>query len=106
MKNYPYHSWKAPCSFHVATGKPRIKDRHSPDVLGGYTDGTRWDTKKFHPCTPGRIIDSPPPPPPYMPVRQGPRRMHARCIHGDAGDNTDDTGDNTDDPGATILDDP
>ena len=30
--------------------------------------------------------------PPDMPVRQEPRRMPARCIHGDAGDNTDDPG--------------
>ena len=35
-----------------------------------------------------------------MPVRQGSRRMPARCLHGDAGANTDDAGDNTDDPGA------
>ena len=34
-----------------------------------------------------------------MPVRQGSRRMPPRCIHGNAGDNTDD-------PGATIRDDP
>ena len=34
-----------------------------------------------------------------MPVRQGPRRMPARCLYGDAGDNMDD-------PGAMIWDDP
>ena len=34
-----------------------------------------------------------------MPVRQGPRWMPARCIHGDAGDNTDD-------PGAMVRDGP
>ena len=37
--------------------------------------------------------------PPDMPVRQGPHYMSARCIHGDAGDNTDD-------PRAMIRDDP
>ena len=50
----------------------------------------------FHPCTPGQkiaqvwffITD--------ILVRQGSRR----CLHGDAGANTDDAGDNTDDPWA------
>ena len=37
-----------------------------------------------------------------MPVRRGPCRMPARCLHGDAGDNTDNAGDNTDDTGAMI----
>ena len=36
---------------------------------------------------------------PDMQVRQGSPRMPPRCIHGNAGDNTDD-------PGATIRDDP
>ena len=39
-------------------------------------------------------------------MRQGSRRMPARCLHGDAGANTDDAGDNTDDPGAITRDGP
>ena len=41
-----------------------------------------------------------------MLVLQGSRRIPARCLHGDAGANTDDAGDNTDDPGAMIRDGP
>ena len=41
-----------------------------------------------------------------MPVRQGSRRMPARCLHGDAWANTDYAGDNKDDPGAMTRDGP
>ena len=95
MKNILYHSWKAPCSFCVATGSPVLRLAFS----GCETPGcTRWlhgrnmgpsrgDTDHFHPCTPGRknnfSLD--------MPVCQGPCRMPARC-----------TVCNTHDPGAMI----
>ena len=39
MENDPYHSWKAPCSFRVATGSPILR----PASSGCQTPGcTRW----------------------------------------------------------------
>ena len=75
MKNNPYHSWKAPCSFRVAA-EYMVPSRIVTDNFSSVYSGTEnWAGLIF-------ITD--------MPVRQGSRRMPARCIHGDAGENTDD----------------
>ena len=107
MKNDPYHSWKAPCSFRVATRYiQEFRTRRMPVLIRG----SRWlhrrntvpsksGTDHFSSVYSGTencadlifITD--------IPVRQGSRRMPAQCIHGDAGDNTDD-------PGAMTRDDP
>ena len=74
MKNDPYHSWKAPCSFRVATeyirefrtrrmpvlmrasrwlhGRNTVPSRSGTYGQGGGRDGSLC----LHPCTPGRKI--------------------------------------------------
>ena len=103
MKNDRYHSWNAPCSFRVATGSPVLRPASSRCEI---PECTRWlhgrnmvpsksDTDHFSSVCSGTenqfSVD--------IPVLQGPCQMPARCIHGDAGDNTDD-------PRAMIRDDP
>ena len=103
MKNYPYHSWKAtvflPCSHRVhrefgTRRTPQVLIRGSRLLHGRNTVPSRSGTDHFSSVYTGTekcagLIFF------YstgMQVRQGSHRTPARCLHGDAGDNTDDPG--------------
>ena len=106
MKNDPYYSGKTPCSFcSVATGssvlRPAFSGLETPGctrkIHGRNTVPSRSDTDNFSSVAENYFsLD-------YCGVFLLPRTtpvffMPTRCLHGDAGDNTDNAGSNTDDP--------
>ena len=108
-KHDPYHSWKAPCSFRVATkyirefctrrmpvlirgsrwlhGRNTVPSRSGKDYFSSVYSGTENYA--------GLIF--------FYPRYAGPPKDHAGCLPGVY---TDDGGDNTDDPGAMTRDGP
>ena len=64
-----------------------------------------WGGHFINPPPSKKLIDAavqPPPPPPQF--KKASYALAARCLHSDAGANTDVAGDNTDHPGAMIRD--